>query len=475
MKLETIKSIIELNNKNFVIPKYQRGYRWQEQQVGDLLDDILKFEQQGNNFYCLQPLVVKKGGHSEEFEEFIVLDGQQRLTTIFLILKVLEEILEEKCLFKIEYETRKGSKEFLDNIKNKTKDESGVNIDFWHIYKAFLCIQKFFKDNSECKETFKTKFLKHTKIIWYEIDSNENEIELFTRINSGKIPLTNAELIRALLLKNENNQDKWWQFETALELDLMEKELHNDDFWYFLSNDNSYTRMDLIFDLLAKNKNYTQEKNDSYFSFRAIDDVIKNNKITKDKIWKETKEIFRILKEWFDDRECFHKIGFLLAGSNQSAEKLSKFLEEYKKQTKSNFKEFLNIKIKEILKTEKPIENLEYSKDNALIKKILLLFNIQSLLNNKNSQTKFNFRDFKNEKWDIEHIHSQNESIESHFVEWLRMQLVYGLNNERIKEKLDGNKKGEFENIKNKAIDAKVRDKVLQNLDEWHKTLLKIN
>ena len=79
------------------------------------------------------------------------------------------------------------------------------------------------------------------------------------------------------------------------------------------------------------------------------------------------------------------------------------------------------------------------------------------MLDNKNSQTKFNFKDFKTQKWDIEHIHPQNENIESRFVEWLRMQLIYGQNNEQVKKILD--KKGGFEDIKKKAVNTKIKDK----------------
>ena len=95
--LKKINDILELN---FFIPSYQRGYRWTEQQVNDLLNDIWEFinkpnKQQGE-FYCLQPIVVKtctdefvKNNQLEsEFDNkwYEVVDGQQRLTTIFIIL-----------------------------------------------------------------------------------------------------------------------------------------------------------------------------------------------------------------------------------------------------------------------------------------------------------------------------------------------------------------------------------------------------
>ena len=72
----------------FYIPKYQRGYRWTQLQVGQLLNDILEFDNKNctDNQYCLQPVVVQK---KAETEQWVVVDGQQRLTTIFIVLSCL--------------------------------------------------------------------------------------------------------------------------------------------------------------------------------------------------------------------------------------------------------------------------------------------------------------------------------------------------------------------------------------------------
>ena len=101
--MSSLKSIYELvkGNYKFVIPSYQRGYRWTERETEDLLEDILDFKQQPSQegFYCLQPLVVKKDEEKSQREGmniYRVIDGQQRLTTILLILKALEKILKEE-------------------------------------------------------------------------------------------------------------------------------------------------------------------------------------------------------------------------------------------------------------------------------------------------------------------------------------------------------------------------------------------
>ena len=93
--------INKLINKKFYIPTYQRGYRWDEQQVKDLLNDLYEFKSTANTsngeFYCLQPIVVMKNG-----DRYDVIDGQQRLTTILIILKYLRQ----RKVFTIDYATR---------------------------------------------------------------------------------------------------------------------------------------------------------------------------------------------------------------------------------------------------------------------------------------------------------------------------------------------------------------------------------
>ena len=58
-----LKSISDLQGMVFFIPSYQRGYRWTQQQVKDLLNDVNEFNDDNNGFYCIQPLVVKKRGY----------------------------------------------------------------------------------------------------------------------------------------------------------------------------------------------------------------------------------------------------------------------------------------------------------------------------------------------------------------------------------------------------------------------------
>ena len=254
-----LKSIAELRDMAFYIPAYQRGYRWTKRQVKDLLKDILEFsEKKGNaGIYCLQPLVVVKRLSDEESvmkriheakdlsevrrllnvlkEQWEVVDGQQRLTTIRLIL----EVLQQPHFYDIEYETRKDSVSFLDGIINGISDFNTIeNIDYYHIKQAVSCINDWLEGKDI--DRFRNVLLHQVKFIWYETQEN-NPKEVFTRLNIGKISLTNAELIKALLLNKSNfssndyNKVRLRQQEIAMEWDVIEYTLQSNEFWLFLN------------------------------------------------------------------------------------------------------------------------------------------------------------------------------------------------------------------------------------------------
>ena len=417
----TEKTIGELLDFKFFIPAYQRGYRWTERQVEDLLNDVWDFinkpekKDKDKEWYCLQPIVVK-----EKDSLFEVLDGQQRLTTIFLILKHLEASVdsERKC-FEIEFKTRNtelsNSKEFLKNINTKTEEESETNIDYFHIFQAFEKIKKWFEEKNRSK--FITPFLESTKVIWYKVPAEKDAIEIFTRINMGKIPLTNAELIKALFLNSSNfsgsksEEIRLRQLEIASEWDRIEYSLQKEELWYFINNDENElsTRIEYIFDIM-ENIEGTQNGKDQYSTFRFFSDKFKSNTkdaIDIDKNWKEIKRIFQTIEEWFDDRELYHKVGFLITSKEKitDLEKIAYLLEKAKTSQKNEFKKHLNSKITDKVKCD-DLEDLKYGKDNGKIRSILLLHNIKTMLLNENETSRFPFDRFKNEDWDIEHVHA---------------------------------------------------------------------
>lgn len=195
MNLEE-KIISEITGK-FTIEAYQRGYRWGKDEVEYLLEDINEIPD--GQKYCLQPVVVKNVNDTYE-----LIDGQQRLTTLYLIMKYLNAYVDIK--FSIEYATRKsenghiGSKELLETIDEIDLSLPSNNIDELFIKKSYGIVKTWFNGEESKMESFAKKLQNDVTIIWYEVDDDEDSVNIFTRLNIGKINLTNAELVKALFL-----------------------------------------------------------------------------------------------------------------------------------------------------------------------------------------------------------------------------------------------------------------------------------
>lgn len=180
---------------HFFVPSYQRGYRWGSNEVIRFLDDI--YATNGEHDYFLQPIVLKKID-----DKYELIDGQQRLTTIYLIYQYMHDEsygFIDSPKFTIKYETRKKSLEFLKSVDETKKEE---NIDFWHIAESYKQIKEWFqkKEKKSTITNLNKYFDERVKIIWYEIDKDEDSISIFTRLNIGKIPLANSELVKAMFL-----------------------------------------------------------------------------------------------------------------------------------------------------------------------------------------------------------------------------------------------------------------------------------
>ena len=484
-----LKSIAELQDLAFFIPDYQRGYRWTRQQVEDLLNDILEFSQKENaGIYCLQPLVVVRKSSDEQLLDKIhqandlsevkrllngqweVVDGQQRLTTIRLIL----EVLQHPRFYDIKYATREKSAEFLNKIaRQDTTQENEDNIDYHHISQAVNVIREWMEKKNT--EKFLSVLLKQVKFIWYETQE-ENPKELFTRLNIGKISLTNAELVKALLLNKSNfdsaddNKIRLWQQEIAMEWDVMEYALQSSEFWLFL-NEPGYecpTRIDFIFDMICHSDlllckdDSEKEATDDYKTFRYFYHYLsaqKQNGIPPSQaahtIWEKVKEIFQTLQEWFDDKKLYHYIGFLIC----MGKRVDTIYNQWTRHTvKSAFIEkYLMPEIKHCLRGT-DIENTYYevntddkqkinggSKTNC--RPILLLHNLQTVINQNRVLTdnnkyddgvfyKFPFHLYKSEGWDVEHIDSNTENKLNNIqaqCEWL-LNAYFGLQDKAYQE-----------------------------------------
>ncbi|MFN8467935.1 MAG: DUF262 domain-containing protein [Caldilineaceae bacterium] len=449
----TLKTVAELRvdpqtngPRKFHIPAYQRGYRWAPLQVTQLLDDIRDFTQRRNpqpdEFYCLQPLVIKLC----QDRVLEVVDGQQRLTTILLILRYFNERLAEKYrqpVFKLAYATRSTLDIFL--AAPSTELAEG-NVDFFHLHQAIAAIDDWFGGHNTLVNDIESTLLNRTKVIWYELAESDKPVDAFTRLNVGKIPLTNDELIRALFLRRTGPDEKdaaSAQMRIAYEWDQFEKALQADAFWYFLSNQPQVgqNRIGFVFDLVARAGGmHSSLANDAYGLFYFFNDRLKAKGASPEDEWDKVKQTHAMLEEWFEDRTLYHMVGFLVS-QRMHINEIRKLSMDC---AKSIFEQRLRGEIyKRVIGKQMPADpnardigedvsdrlaGLTYGSKQELIRSVLLLFNLATLLQNGRSNMRFQFDSFKSESWDIEHIRSVgDDKPERHDTrrKWLENSLGY--------------------------------------------------
>lgn len=435
-----LRPICDLMKLKFFIPSYQRGYRWTPRQVTDLLDDIAEFQKNTvtsapDAFYCLQPVVVKKSG-----DEWELVDGQQRLTTISIILLCLKEIaslLGHSC-YSLRYETRPESATFLNNI---CAEKANDNIDFFYMNQARETIETWFRDRSpNHKLSFLQALLnddetgKNVKVIWYQLNEQADATEAFSRLNRGKIPLTNAELVKALVLNSGNfnqspeNNLRFQQLKIAQEWDETERRLQQDDFWYFINNHpRESNRIEFILGLVADSLNSHFSRQDPHYIFLSFAwylEQLQGEPEKVEKVWLLIKQRFMLLEEWFYGRETYHLVGYLISNGESIIPQL--VTESETCMTKTGFNSRLKLlilrhalpnlelplsKITNDRRTQidAVLSSLTYSDTN--VRAALLLFNIAIILENRTSTARFPFRYYKLDKWDIEHITSVSSKM----------------------------------------------------------------
>jgi len=493
MNIPVTKTIAELKDHRFFVPSYQRGYRWTEYEVTALLDDISEFLAEGGKRYCIQPLIVKYRDNGA----FEVVDGQQRLTTIYIFMKIAsQEIRSAKPPFELEYATRDDSASFLKSLSDDVdfEDVRKNNIDYYHIADAYEKINSWLDrqpDKSVAIQELNTKIRKSVFFIWYEMPLDSDPIAMFTKVNLGKIPLTNAELIKALLLNKDNfgaDPDNR-QIEMSLAWDRIEQGLHDNSFWYFLNEqEQSGTRIDLIFELLANEMNLllptTIPLDQNYYPFLVFSNALyaADDKETFVKeLWGDVEKLFSEFCEWYTDLEKYHIIGYLIATGVKIADI---FILTRNKRKSEAIKSLLDRARKTTSKIDKDsLEKISYGADNQRIRKLLLLFNIATLVCKSERQYRFPFDIYKGEmgsgqKWDIEHIHATaDETDEADDSLWNLTLLERGTNrspvyadkpfNEKRAIILEREAKGLFVPLCTKNIFLKVYSKSLVDMETW--------
>lgn len=484
----SLKAIPDLYGKNFFIPDYQRGYRWGTRQVEQLMNDLCNFfdERGKGDFYCLQPIVVKEltegekatyDLHSDTDDNrwYEVIDGQQRLTTIRIILALFKKIQGRfKYKFTIKYKTRPSLGEIYDKlIYDYDEDEYGItveneqclDIDSWHILQAAKCVLAWLKEGEAQGvglDYFTGIFLqyftqqrglegkKSVQVIWYELRDNSDPNATFKRLNDKKVALNNAELIRAMFLSDsaeyecdesvidgypeevqsivKEREQARKQSHIVEQWDIIEKQLRQPNFWAFIKDDASdegYScRIEYLFDLISQKSK--KEKDELYTYLRFDDMVMKHNGVKGLwDLWVKVESDFDTLLSWYQKRDYYHKIGYLIAEKGSSI--LYDLLDMSTKQTKTRFDKNINwlIKTNMMISVDDDIYTYSYDEDKqkSALSRILFFYNVEST-RLATTQDYFPFELYKKENWTLEHIHAQNSeridrSDKAKWEEWI--------------------------------------------------------
>lgn len=459
-----IKTVGELLGLRFVIPAYQRGYRWTATEVTELLDDLEDYQEtrrKDSPNYCLQPLVVKQRADGS----YEVIDGQQRLTTIGLILHRIARLdpvdvvrralprlhemlsgfsgkelilsrltrLSPPAALHITCESRRSpSGSELTALPRKPRPET---LDEYYIRHAARTIDAWFAHGGSSRdpERLLRTLTEHTEVIWYAAGEREDSIELFQRLNIGRIPLSNAELIRALLLgsRTDARTPESERVLIAEQWSAIERRLADDRFWYFLTNaepEEYPTRIDLLFEVIIGKK-----QSDRYAVYddiegrlrKALGTAAPQGKSaappkTLGAFWSETVMApFQELLRFYRDAELYPLIGVLIAMKQdlralraiwqQSGSKslfIRRLMQEQllpligrRQESAAGGAALVPQDIRDL------VESARYDTGPEAARCILLLHNV---LTAKSRGERFSFSDYKKNRWSLEHICPQN-------------------------------------------------------------------
>lgn len=457
-------------NYQFSIPSYQRGYRWESteaggvdeqeaKQVDDLLNDLTYFvtsnPHKKANYY-LQPLMVKPRLLADGSYEWDVLDGQQRLTTMLLVLKCLKERLyggQQFGLYELKYANRKQLDFNRITFDRASADydfpKANENLDSYYVRKAKDRIERWYDNELSNNPSLSDKFKEmlfypdetrgvnsspalRAKFIWYNVQAlqpgapqlngnRQHDIEVFNRLNRGKISLTDSELIKALfllcikvapaygssLLTPETLVRKW---------DDMGKKFQNEEFWNMIAPKGAdySNRLDLLFDFIKDCSG--NGKGSAYrFYYKKMHGLFTSPDINKvEELWTEVKQYFDTLCKWHENVHKHNFIGYLI----ENGEDLANIYSSPDLETK--IRKGLGLENVDEIDTLRYYDNEGYKK----IRKVLLLFNV--LTCDKFGQ-KFPFNLYRDNTFDVEHVNSQTDNpIEKidEKIAWVKQQAI---------------------------------------------------
>lgn len=493
---DIIKSVKSIFKMNYNIPEYQRGYKWRIEQVLKLLKDIDGFNEENNKdkFYCLQNItIVKKNDYYD------VIDGQQRLTTLFIILSYLQKYYKDEEIQlknRLKYSIRKESEDFLykyifesdiNYIKEKDSkyfynenfDNKFDSQDVFHFALAKYTIIEFLKGKTdEEKIKFHKKLLENVIIIVNEVKSG-NEENIFRNLNSNKVPLAEQDFIRAIFItrcKEDNKTEKISEKRLRIGYDI-----DNMNIWwskssvykYFNRFCKNYKGISLLYNLFFQCFKFKIDNKKYESLFDYLDN--KNEKVND--TLKDILRFHNTMVDWYKDYEIYHLLGFISITNtkqnnivniwNKWEENISRdvFIKELKNMIK------LDLDIENSLEKYTNIKTNCYTNNEIPLVKLLVLMDIIKILKNEEKNfVRLPAEYFSKYNEDIEHIFSKTPNNETTIKEAKE-------NIENIIKLVKGNKDTDRLNkFKNKIIKKEDTEKLndIEFLEEYKQLILSI-
>ena len=386
----------------FHIPNYQRGYRWTKDEVLALLNDMFAFCRDADNVYCLQPLVLEKKRDGKTF----VVDGQQRLTTLAIILRTLGV----KLGWDIEYTTEENQR--LSDLLNNP----GSSINDYFRNGARETVEGWIKDRPERRNDLKqllTGSLKGKSVVFllHEIASGEDGRVVFQRLNAGKTPLTSSELIRALFMEAGNGLTDGEKVDIAKEWDLIESAMTDKQFWSIWNNRDFRdvpTRMDFLFSIVAK-VDSKEARQDALLVYKAVESRVLDEKdkgFALKKVWEMTLRCWWWMLSCYSDEEAYHLLGWVARFAGRSTRGLWTHWEKSDSRMNAFKQELRRLVTGEF--ADREFDSFRY--DEAKPTELRGLFVLLNSLEAQRRHIRFRFDLYKEGDWDIEHIASQTDN-----------------------------------------------------------------
>jgi hypothetical protein len=460
--------LFQYEANNFHIPAYQRGYKWGSQNENDpvpiLLEDLKNaFVNSPQKNYYLQYITVSKKNDYLE-----VIDGQQRLTTISIILSIfniyydgIERIADHKLDYAIRpaifeehiYPTNK-----LQEFLNKEWTEDGIQLndtlensqDLYYLFSGAKKIYNFLEDlNSEESEidlsAFHDFFLENVLIIVNSVEPHIPSEKVFRNLNSNKVPLTEVDLIKGLLLTRVARLDDFEKkhFREILEIrnaigrkwDEIASGCNEPHFSSFFFEEG--TGLEGLLTLVAVINGY--EYSGYYSNHFPLFNFFNKNSSQSLKFFNEVNETYNILFDWYTTNDLYNLLGYNLVKKKYLQDKIP-ILKDNLYKSKSEIKTLLLNYRKETL--PEYIDNLTYGNGNPEILAVLLAINV---FPNGVNNYRFDYYTYKKEEWSIEHIFPQSPEGKSNVLNDNQKKIIIAM--------LNGLKKyPELRNIINKPL-----------------------